>query len=201
MNYTGPKVRLSRALGIALTPKAARVMETRSYPPGQHGPTTRRRRIDGYKAQLLEKQRLRAQYNVHERQMRTYFKRALRAKGNTGDVLVAQLERRLDAMVLRAGLARTIYAARQLVNHRHIQVNGETVDRPAFTLEPGDIVTVRPKSRKLQCFRESLESALSAPDYLDVDKNEMKARLDRVPVRDEVPIICDISKVIEFYSR
>ncbi|MEM9556071.1 MAG: 30S ribosomal protein S4 [Acidobacteriota bacterium] len=202
MNYTGPKVRLSRALGIALTPKAARIMETRGYPPGQHGANPRRRRrIEGYKAQLLEKQRLRCQYNVHERQMRTYYRRAVRATGNTGDVLVSLLETRLDAVVLRAGLARTIYAARQYVNHGHMQVNGRKVDRPGYALQPGDEVTIRPKSRKLLCFRDALSTSMTPPDYLTVDKDAMVARLERSPQRDEVPVICDVAKVVEFYSR
>lgn len=202
MNYTGPKVRLSRALGIPLTSKAARIMEDKPYPPGQHGNATRRpRRITGFKAQLREKQRLRAQYNVHERQMRTYFRRAVRAKGNTGDMMVAFLETRLDAMVLRAGFARSIYAARQYVNHGHIEVNGERVDRPGFALRPGDTWCVRLKSRKVLCFREALESSLNPPDYVSVDKDQMTARLERLPKRDEVPVICDVAKIIEFYSR
>lgn len=202
MNYTGPKVRVSRALGIALTPKAARIMETKAYPPGEHGANPRRRpRIQGYKAQLLEKQRLRAQYNVHERQMRRYFKRAVNSKGNTGDVLVSLLETRLDSVVLRAGLARSIYAARQYVSHRHVMVNGESVDRPGYQVKPGDEVSIRPKSRKILCFREALESSLDAPEYLTVEKDQMRVRLERRPVRDEIPVICDVAKVIEFYSR
>ncbi|MEM6796486.1 MAG: 30S ribosomal protein S4 [Acidobacteriota bacterium] len=202
MNYTGPKVRVSRALGLALTPKAAKIMETKAYPPGQHGANPRRRpRIQGFKAQLLEKQRLRAQYNVHERQMRTYFKRANNSKGNTGDVLVALLETRLDAIVLRCGFARSIYAARQYVNHRHVQVNGRRVDRPSYPVRPGDVVRIRPQSTNLLCFREALESSLNPPEYLTLDKDQMTCRLERMPQRDEVPIVCDIAKVIEFYSR
>ncbi|MEM1181967.1 MAG: 30S ribosomal protein S4 [Acidobacteriota bacterium] len=202
MNYTGPKVRMSRALGIALTPKASKVMELKAYPPGQHGANPRRRRrIEGYKAQLLEKQRLRAQYNVHEKQMRKYFARAVQAKGNTGDVLVALLETRLDAVVLRAGFARTIYAARQYVGHGHIQVNGQKVDRIGYAVRPGDVITIREKSRKLLCFREALASSLNPPSYLTVDKDAMTTKLEHVPNRDEVPVICDVPKVIEFYSR
>ena len=202
MNYTGPKVRLSRALGVPLTPKAARIMEHKNYPPGQHGPNPRRRRrIQGYKEQLLEKQKLRAQYNVHERQMRAYYKRAVRAPGNTGDALVALLESRLDAVVLRAGFAVTIYAARQYVNHGHVQVNGARVDRPGFTVSPGDEVSIRPESRRMFCFREALAASPGTPEYLTVDKDRIVARLDRRPVRDEVPVVCDVPKVIEFYSR
>lgn len=202
MKYNGPKVRLSRALGIAITPKAARIMEMRPYPPGQHGVNSqRRRRTRGYKEQLIEKQRLRAQYNVHERQMKTYFKRAMQAKGNTADNLVALLETRLDALVLRAGLARTIYAARQVVGHGHIQVNGRKMDIPSAALRPNDVITIRERSKKMRMFRDALQGAVSSPDYLTVDKDNMTARVERVPLRDEVPVICDVAKVIEFYSR
>ncbi|MEM7586961.1 MAG: 30S ribosomal protein S4 [Acidobacteriota bacterium] len=202
MNYTGPKVRLSRALGIPLTAKAARIMENKPYPPGQHGTNPgRRRRVSGYKLQLLEKQRLRAQYNVHERQMRGYFRRAERSRGNTGEGLVVLLETRLDAMVLRMGFARSIYAARQYVVHGHIQVNGQRVNRPGQRLRVGDQVTIRQKSRKMLCFREALEGSQNPPEYLTVDKDEMIGRLERMPIREEVPVICDVARVVEFYSR
>src|SRR5919109_3077612 len=115
MKYTGPKVKLSRSLGIALTPKAAKYMERRPYPPGQHGAQKKHRRGSDYKQQLLEKQRLRFQYNITERQMRNYFHKAERSRLNTGDALIQLLERRLDATVLHGGLAKTIYAARQYV--------------------------------------------------------------------------------------
>src|SRR4029079_2167436 len=118
----GPKVKIARALGIALTPKAARIMERRPNPPGQHGATTRRK-VSDYKKQLLEKQRLRAQYNISERQLQNAFTEATRQSGNTGVNLVRLLEMRLDAVVMRAGFARTIYAARQAVVHGHVMVN------------------------------------------------------------------------------
>ena len=202
MKYNGPKVRVSRALGIPLTPKAARIMESRGYPPGQHGPyQRRRRRISGFKEQLLEKQRLKAQYNIHERQMRNYFKKASAKRGNTADNLVRLLETRLDAVVLRAGFARTIYAARQYVGHGHIQLNGSVVDIPSAQACPGDLISIREKSKKLTCFRDALMAVSSCPDYLTVDKDEITARLERLPLREEVPILCDFAKVIEFYSR
>ncbi len=202
MKYNGPKVRVSRALGIPLTPKAARIMESKSYPPGQHGPhQRRRRRPSGYKVQLLEKQRLKAQFNIHERQMRNYFKKASAKRGNTADNLAQLLETRLDAMVFRAGFARSIYAARQYVGHGHVQVNGSVVDIPSAQACPGDVLSIREKSKRVACFRDSLMLASNAPDYLSVDKDALTARLERLPVREEVPIICDFSKVIEFYSR
>ncbi|MEM7050350.1 MAG: 30S ribosomal protein S4 [Acidobacteriota bacterium] len=201
MKYNGPKVRLSRALGLALTPKAARIMEKRPYPPGQQGPNRRRRRPSGYKEQLVEKQRLRAQYNVHERQMKTYFKRSMQKKGNTADNLVAMLETRLDAVVLRGGFARSIYAARQYVGHGHFEVNGRKVDVPSYRVRPGDLVRVRPSSQKILCFRDAIQSSTGHPDYLSVDIDKMTIQFERMPERSEVPVICDLSKVIEFYSR
>ncbi|HEV7365406.1 MAG TPA: 30S ribosomal protein S4, partial [Gemmatimonadales bacterium] len=135
MNRRGPKVKLARQLGIPLTPKAQRVMERRPNPPGQHGASPRRK-ISGYKKQLIEKQRLRAQYNLSERQMSNAFAEAIRQPGNTGVRLLQFLEFRLDAIVLRAGFVRTIYAARQAVTHGHLQVNGKKVDRPSYRLKP-----------------------------------------------------------------
>jgi small subunit ribosomal protein S4 len=127
VDRTRSKVRLSRSLGIALTPKAARHLERRPYPPGQHG--RRRRTGSDYRARLLAKQRLRAQYNLSEAQLRLAMARALRSGGKTGESLLVDLETRLDALVLRAGFARTIYQARQAVSHGHVTVNGRRVDR------------------------------------------------------------------------
>lgn len=201
MKYTGPKVKLSRSLGIPLTPKAAAAMERRPYGPGQHGrEQQRRRQISDYKRQLLEKQRLRAQYNIHERQMRNYFRKALRRPGNTADTLVQLLESRLDALVARGGLARTIYAARQYVSHGHILVNGERVSVPAYQVKPGDVISVKEKSRTMPAFVEAVESS-SPPAYLQLSEDDMSVKLLHAPMGEEVPIICDISQVIEFYSR
>lgn len=202
MNYTGPKVRLSRAIGIPLTPKAAKVMERRPYPPGQHGRLQRfSRQESDYKRQLLEKQKLRLQYNVHERQMRNYFHKAARRYGNTGDNLVQLLETRLDAVVYRGGLARTIYAARQYVSHGHILVNGRQVNIPSFNVKIGDVVSVREKSRKIPCFAEAIESTVAPPPYLERSAEVMSVILRYLPQRSEVPVICEVSLVIEYYSR
>jgi small subunit ribosomal protein S4 len=201
MNKTGPKVKLSRSLGIALTPKAAKVMEKKPHPPGEHGRTQNfRRKLSDYKRQLMEKQKLRAQYNIHERQMRNYFDKAQRKKGNTGDNLLQMLEMRLDAIVLRGGLARTIYAARQLVTHGHILVNGERVDVPAFTCKPGDVVSIRGKSLQLPGVQEALADAQNI-SYLALDRNMGSIRVNEVPERDFIPVICDVPLVIEYYSR
>jgi small subunit ribosomal protein S4 len=195
----GPKVRLARQLGIALTPKAARVMERRPNPPGQHGATPRRK-VSGYKKQLVEKQRLRAQYNMSERQMSNAFAEAIRQSGNTGVRLLQLLEMRLDAVVLRGGFVRTIYAARQAVTHGHVRVNGQKVDRPSFRLKPGDVVSLADKSREMVAFTGPLEVA-RPPAYLELDREKRSVRVREVPEREQIPIQCETSLVIEYYSR
>ena len=199
MRRGGPKVRLARQLGIALTPKAARVMERRPNPPGQHGATPRRK-VSGYKKQLVEKQRLRAQYNMSERQMSNAFAEAIRQSGNTGVRLLQLLEMRLDAVVLRGGFVRTIYAARQAVTHGHVRVNGQKVDRPSFRLKPGDMVSLADKSKEMVAFTGPLEVA-RPPAYLELDREKRSVRVREVPEREQIPIQCETSLVIEYYSR
>ena len=199
MRRGGPKVRLARQLGIALTPKAARIMERRPNPPGQHGATPRRK-VSGYKKQLVEKQRLRAQYNMSERQMSNAFAEAIRQSGNTGVRLLQLLEMRLDAVVLRGGFVRTIYAARQAVTHGHVRVNGQKVDRPSFRLKPGDVVSLADKSKEMVAFTGPLEVA-RPPAYLELDREKRSVRVREVPEREQIPIQCETSLVIEYYSR
>ncbi|MEV4726390.1 30S ribosomal protein S4 [Micromonospora humida] len=202
MNHPRPKARLSRALGIPLTRKCVRYFERRPYPPGVHG--RNRRKTSDYQVRLLEKQRLRQQYNVSEAQLRRTFDEAARGVGKTGESLVALLERRLDALVLRAGLARSIYQARQLVGHGHFTVDGRKVDRPSYRLRPGQVVAVRERSRTLPPFQLAAAGA-HADDrprpYLSVELTGLRATLLREPARHEVPVICDEQLVVEFYSR
>ena len=199
MRRGGPKVRLARQLGIALTPKAARVMERRPNPPGQHGATPRRK-VSGYKKQLVEKQRLRAQYNMSERQLSNAFAEAIRQSGNTGVRLLQLLEMRLDAVVLRGGFVRTIYAARQAVTHGHVLVNGHKVDRPSYRLKPGDVVSLADRSKDMVAFAGPLEVA-RPPAYLELDREKRSVRVREVPEREQIPIQCETSLVIEYYSR
>ncbi|MBC6460082.1 30S ribosomal protein S4 [Actinomadura sp. HBU206391] len=201
MNRSRPKVRLSRALGIPLTPKCVSYFERRPYPPGVHG--RRRKQESDYKVRLREKQRLRAQYNIREAQMRNAFARATKQTGKTGEALIADLESRLDALVLRSGFARTIYQARQFVVHRHVLVNGRRVDRPSYRLRPGDVITIAERSREMAPFQVAATGAYAEqhPPYLDVRPEALAARLTRVPERSEVPIICDEQLVVEYYSR
>ena len=201
MNYIGPKVRLSRKLGIPLTRKSALVMERKSDTPGQHGKSPDyQRRMSNFKRQLLEKQRLRAQYNIHEKQMRHYYQKAARQAGDTSENLIQLLETRLDAIVYRSGLAPTIYTARQLVSHGHFEVNGKKTDYPSFQLKAGDIVQVCQGSHKLMIFRDSVQHA-QPQEYIRLSKPELSAQLRYVPNRREVPVICELSLVIEYYSK
>ena len=195
----GPKVKIARALGIPLTPKAARIMERRPNPPGQHGAATRRK-VSEYKKQLVEKQRLRAQYNVSERQLRNTFAQAIRQTGNTGVRLLQLLELRLDAVVQRGGFVRTIYAARQAVVHGHFLVNGKKVDRPAYRVEPGDVVSLATRSKDMIAFTVPLENA-RPPAYLQLDKDKRSVRVNEIPERDQIPVQCEASLIVEFYSR
>lgn len=201
---TRAKVRQSRALGIALTPKAARYLEKRPYAPGQHGRTKRKSDSD-YAVRLREKQRLRAQYGIREKQLVIAFKEARRQGGLTGENLVELLEMRLDALVLRAGFARTTAQARQLVVHRHILVDGKIVDRPSFRVRPGQLIHVKERSEGLEPFQVAAagghaEVLPPVPGYLEVELDKLQARLVRRPKRAEVPVTCDVQLVVEYYS-
>jgi small subunit ribosomal protein S4 len=204
MSVANPQVKLSRKLNIALTPKATKHMDRRPYPPGEHGPQKiRRGKVSDYKQQLLEKQRLRLQYNLREKQMRNYVRKAVRKAGNAADNLVQVLESRLDALVYRSGFARTMPAARQFVSHGHILVNGRKVDIPSCPVRPDDVVAVKSESRKIPAFAAAFEelAARPAPAYLERREDGLSARLTRMPTRDEVNVHCEYSKVIEYYAR
>ncbi len=200
MNTPRPKVRLSRRLGLPLTPKAVSYFERRPYPPGEHG--RKRKQQSDYSTRLLEKQRLRAQYDVSETQLRRAFDRARRTGGKTGEALIQDLESRLDATVLRAGFARTVYQARQFVTHQHVLVNGRRVDRPSYRLRPGDWISIAERSRTKEPFQVAASGAhADAPAYLEVRLADLTARVERVPAREEVPVVCEEQLVVEYYSR
>ena len=200
MKYTGPKIKKARRLGIALSQKAERYLEKRPNPPGQHGPNRRRGKQSDYGRQLTEKQRLRYQYNLSEKQLRGVFKKAARKQGNTGEVMLQMLESRLDAVVFRAGMARSIFQARQMVSHAHFRVNGKKVNIPSYVVRVGDKITVRDKSKELEAFVMAQQVA-KTPEYITANDKELTAELNRVPNADEVPITCEISLVVEFYAR
>lgn len=201
---TRSMTRKSRALGLALTPKAAKYLEKRPYAPGQHG-RTRKKADSDFAVRLREKQRLRAQYGIREAQLRKTFQEAKRAEGLTGENLVELLEMRLDALVLRAGFARTIAQARQMVVHRHILVNGERVDRPSFRVKPGQQIHVHAKSEGTEPFQVAAagghaEVLPPVPGYLDVQLDKLTAVLTRRPLRAEVPVTCEVQLVVEYYA-
>ncbi|WP_084958609.1 30S ribosomal protein S4 [Thermoactinospora rubra] len=204
MRYTGPKVRLSRRAGVPLTRKAVRYFEQRPYPPGQHGRMTNRRDTGDYGLRLLEKQKLRWYYDVSERQLRRYWDLAVRRPGASGGELVSILESRLASLVVRAGLAPSIYAARQYVSHGHITVDGRKVDIPSYLVKPGQVVAVRDRSRRMQPFLAAAEGLYAdertAP-YLAVDHANLTFTLTAKPEREHIAVPVDEQLVVEFYSR
>ena len=201
---TRSKTRLSRALGIALTPKAAKYLEKRPYAPGEHGRTKRKQDSD-YAVRLREKQRLRAQYGIREAQLKIQFEEARKAAGLTGENLVEQLEMRLDAILVRSAIARTTAQARQMVVHRHILVDGKIVDRPSFRVKPGQLIHVKERSEGIEPLQVAAagghaEVLPPVPGYLEVELDKLQARLVRRPKRAEVPVTCDVQLVVEYYA-
>jgi small subunit ribosomal protein S4 len=197
----GPRLKIMRALGVELPGLSRKSIEKRPHPPGQHGPQTRKRtnRSD-YSLRLREKQKVRFNYGLSERQLRGLVEDATRLKGNTGVVLIQLLERRLDNVVFRAGFGRTIPAARQLVSHGHIQVNGRTVDRPSYRLRRGDVISVAPKSRALA--QSALETGAGmVSDWITVDKEGLKATMTSMPDESFLPFPLEPRLIIEHYSR
>lgn len=190
----------SRSLGVALTAKGARILERRPTPPGQHG-KSRRPSKSSYGQQLLEKQRLRAQYHISEKQLRNYFAKAVRIKAVTGSALLQLLESRLDTMVLRAGFAPTIYAARQLVSHGHMLVNGKRITIPSYQVKPSDIVSPKPRKETHPVIKGSFPNPHLPAHLVVIDQANLQVQIERLPERPEIPVICDEQQVVEFYSR
>lgn len=204
-SYHGPKAKVQRRFGEVLVsrPKYQKILEKRPYPPGDHGKDKQFRsgRRSNYGMQLNEKQKLAFMYNVRESQLRRYFVRARRQPGNTGTNLLTLLERRLDNLVYRAGFAPTIWAARQLVSHGHVLVNGERLDIASYQVNIGDTISLHQRMRQNVHVVEAMESVGSIPDYLTLDKNAFTLRFDRVPDRKEMPIPIDEQLIVEFYTR
>jgi len=200
MSYRGPKVKKSRRLGVALSMKAQKGLERRPGPPGMHQ-RGRRNKVSDYGRQLMEKQRLRFQYNVSEKQLRKYYKEATRLQVATPEALIQLLESRLDNLVYRAGFARSIHAARQYVRHGHFEINGNRVDIPSFHVAPGTIVSVREKSKKMECFAFALSTTERVP-YINTEDTKLAFTYNSVPAREEITsIVCDVPVVVEYYSR
>ncbi len=205
--YTGPVCKMCRREGMKLFFKGERCytdkcsFDRRPYPPGQHG--QRRIKFTEYGIRLREKQKVRRIYGVLERQFRRYFVQADRTKGVTGENLLGVLERRLDSACYRLGFARTRAEARQLVLHRHVQLNGRSVNIPSVQLKPGDKVTVREKSRAKAVFGASLEQVerRGVPEWLELDKDAFTGTVKTLPNREEITLPIQEQLIVEFYSR
>lgn len=196
----GPRVKVMRALGIDLPGLSRKTIEQRNYPPGQHG--QKQKRKSSFGTQLIEKQKLRANYGLSERQLRRLFVEARQSKTPTGDKLVELLERRLDNVVFRAGFAPTIPAARQLVSHRHVRVNGNLVNIPSYRVRVGDAVELREASRSLDVVKGSLvQPALTRPEWLTWDETAVRAGVSHLPAADDVPFPIELQQVVEYYSN
>lgn len=206
-SYHGPKAKVQRRFGEVLVsrPKYSKIIDKRPYPPGDHGREKQFRsgRRSDYGLQLDEKQKLAFVYNVRERQLRNYYKKATAMTGRTGQNLLTLLERRLDSMVFRAGFAATIWQARQFVGHGHIMINGQRLDLPSYQVSVGDVIEVGDKMKKnphIVELAEQIRGQHPVP-YLSVDSNALTATFMRMPDEGEIPNVVDLQLVVEYYNR
>ncbi|HSG08319.1 MAG TPA: 30S ribosomal protein S4 [Longimicrobiales bacterium] len=208
--YTGPVCKLCRREGQKLFLKGQKCytekcpVERRAYPPGQHGPAqVRRRKQSDYANQLREKQKVKRAYGLHEKQFRSLFETAAHQPGITGENLIIGLESRLDNIVFRMGFTASRNAARQLVRHRHIEVNGRTVDVPSFHVSPGDEISLSAKSKDLVAVQESLEARTRPTllDWLALDEKGRVGRMVRKPTRQDIPLAAQEQLIVELYSK
>ncbi len=198
--YTGPSWKVSRRLGISLS-GTGKELARRPYAPGQHGQNNRRK-LSEYGLQLREKQKLRMTYGLSERQFANLFLKAGKIReGKHGDNFMVLLERRLDNVVYRLGLATTRRQARQLVNHGHITVDGKRVDIPSYEVKPGQVISLRERSKDLKAVKEALEAIVGRVPFVSFDENTMEGSLVRLPERDELDANIDESLVVEYYNK
>ena len=199
--YTGPKSRVARKFGEPIF-GPDKYLERKNYPPGQHGMNKKRKKTSEYGVQLREKQKAKYTYGMLERQFRNTFEKASRSKGVTGEVLLQLLEARLDNTVYRLGVAPTRSAARQLVSHRHITVNGNVVNIPSYQLKPGDIIGVREKSKSLETISDSLSTRRYAKlPWLEWDDTQMAGKFMNMPERTDIPEDIKEQLIVELYSK
>jgi small subunit ribosomal protein S4 len=198
--YTGPKVRISRRFNEPVMGES-KVLAKKNYAPGQHG-KTKKRKLSEYATQLAEKQKAKYIYGVLERQFENTFDKATRKKGVTGEVLLQLLEARLDNMVYRLGIAPTRRAARQLVVHKHILVNGDVVNIPSATLRSGDKIAVREKSKSLESITNSLSiQGVKKYNWLEWDGKEFEGKVINLPTREDIPENINEQLIVELYSK
>lgn len=195
--YLGPKVKLSRRVGVPIADIPKHTAKRQLTPPGVHG--YRGKRLKDYGVRKDEKQKLRYHYSVMEKQFRRYVEEATRRKGNTGEVLLQLLEQRLDNVVRRAGFTRTIWASRQMVVHGHVLVNGKKVDRPSYAVNPGDVITLRDRIHKVA--RENMESMAGhiVPSWMEMNPAELSAKVLALPTPDQIPFDVNTNLIVEFY--
>ncbi len=199
--YRGPKSKIARKFGDPIF-GTDKHLERKNYPPGMHGNMKRRKKTSEYGIQLKEKQKAKYTYGVLERQFRNLFERASRSKGVTGEVLLQLLESRLDNVVYRLSIAPTRAAARQMVSHRHITVNGEVVNIPSSLVRPGDIIGVREKSKSLEAILDSLASKRHlSSSWLEWDDSQMVGKFMNVPERTDIPEDIKEQLIVELYSK
>jgi small subunit ribosomal protein S4 len=199
--YIGPKSRIARKFGEAIY-GADKYLEKKNFPPGMHGVNKRRRKLSEYAVQLQEKQKAKYTYGILEKQFANLFEKAQSLKGITGEVLIQLLESRLDNVVYRMGIAPTRAAARQLVSHRHITVNGNNVNIPSFHVRPGDIISIREKSKSLETIVDSLGSQRhNQYSWLEWDKNLLTGKFMNVPERSDIPENIKEQLIVELYSK
>jgi small subunit ribosomal protein S4 len=199
--YIGPKSRVARKFGEPIF-GPDKHLERKNYPPGQHGMNKKRKKTSEYGVQLREKQKAKYTYGILERQFRNTFEKASRSKGVTGEVLLQLLEARLDNTVYRLGVAPTRSAARQLVSHRHVTVNGNVVNIPSYQLKPGDIIGVREKSKSLETISDSLSTRRYAKlPWLEWDDTQMAGKFMNMPERTDIPEDIKEQLIVELYSK
>jgi small subunit ribosomal protein S4 len=199
--YTGPRVRISRRFGLPIF-GPTKYLERRNYGPGVHGPKSRRKSTD-YGLGLIEKQKLKYYYGLMERQFRGVYEKALKRRGVTGEQMLQILETRLDNVVFHLGFGNTRAAARQMVSHGHVLVNGRKVNVPSFALKVNNIVEIKNNNVSRQLATKGMETSASrsVPDWLLLSKEEFKGTVLRIPTRDEIQPIANEQAVVEFYSR
>jgi small subunit ribosomal protein S4 len=199
---TGPKTRISRRYNVLIA-GSAKAFERKNYPPGMHGPKGSRRKVSDYALALAEKQKLRHQYGVLEKQFRRYFQIAISKRGVTGETLLQLLETRVDNVVYRMGFAKTRAGARQLVAHGHVRVNGRKLDVASANLKPGDKVAIKEAAGSKRLAQRNLEQTqiVTVPEWLLVDRDNLQGEVTRIPTRDEINPIANEQLVVELYSR